>query len=368
MKLIKDLLKGLLPRQRIEQLKWLERRLSLNWTRALARSTLLRRFHYLFFSTAFDREAYAVVVGHLRHQENQAGMEPVNYFLRRAVHRLEKGLIMQPRREVFALDYIADTVDSYAASLTGTVDRDEVCWAHDVLTEYFSATGQHPVISAAREKFGRLEPPLSREESLRRLGMGRVPFAAGTQTPAVDFEAFRELAMRRRSVRWYDGRRVPRDIIDRAVEVAVQSPSACNRQPFRFLIFDDPVSVARASELPMGVAGFNHNFPALVAIVGRLRAYPHVRDRHVIYIDGALAAMSFMFALETQGVSSCSINWPDIPERERAASEMLGLDSDERIVMFMSLGYAAGEGLVPYSQKLSLPEVRRYGSLERLSQ
>ena len=185
MKLVKDFLKGLLPRHRIEQLKRLEKRLSLSWTRVLARSTPLRRFHYLFFSTAFDREAYAVVVGHLRHQENQSGMEPVNYFLRRAVHRLEKGLIMQPRREVFALDYIADTVDSYAASLAGTVDRDEVCWAHDVLTEYFSATGQHPVISAAREKFGLLESPVSREESLRRLGMDRVPFAAGAQAPAV---------------------------------------------------------------------------------------------------------------------------------------------------------------------------------------
>ena len=153
-------------------------------------------------------------------------------------------------------------------------------------------------------------------------------------------------------------------MIDKAVEVAVQSPSACNRQPYRFVVFDDPASVAQASRLPMGVAGFDHNFPAIVAVVGRLRAYPHVRDRHVIYIDGALAAMSFMFALETQGVSSCSINWPDIPEREEAAAKLLKLDPDERIVMFISLGYAADTGLVPYSQKLSLEEARSYMRLE----
>lgn len=368
MKLLKESLKKILPRDSIDKLKLLQKRLSIGWIRVLARSTLLRRLHYLCFSAAFDREAYAVVVGHLRHEENQSGGEPVNYFLRRAVHRLEKGLIMQPRREVFALDYIGDTVDSYAASLSGTVDRDEVCWAHDVLATYFSATGEHPLISAAREKFSRLEAPASRLESLRRQDKGRVPFVAEAQPPAVDYPAFHELAMRRRSVRWYEKRKVPRAIIDQAVAVAVQSPSACNRQPYRFLIFDDPVSVAQASQLPMGVAGFNHNFPAIVAIVGRLRAYPHVRDRHVIYIDGGLAAMSFMFALETQGVSSCSINWPDIPERERAASRVLGLDPDERIVMFVSLGYAASDGLVPYSQKLSLDEVRSYGSLETSGQ
>jgi len=175
----------------------------------------------------------------------------------------------------------------------------------------------------------------------------------------------RQLAMKRRSVRWYQqDRPVPREVIDKAVEVAVQSPSACNRQPYRFVVFDDPASVAQASRLPMGVAGFDHNFPAIVAVVGRLRAYPHVRDRHVIYIDGALAAMSFMFALETQGVSSCSINWPDIPEREEAAAKLLKLDPDERIVMFISLGYAADTGLVPYSQKLSLEEARSYMRLE----
>ncbi|YCH20353.1 nitroreductase family protein [Pseudomonas sp. D1-3] len=365
MKMLKESLKKVLPRDSIDNLKTLQKRLAMGWIRALSRSAMLRRFHYSFFSSAFDREAYAVVVGHLQHEQNLSGAEPVNYFLRRAVHRIEKGLIMQPRRQVFALDYINDTVDSYIASLNGNVDRDEVSWAHDVLAEYFAVTGDHPVLNRAREKFARFERPSGSPETLRHPDAERVPFAVDLSTPSVDFTAMRQLAMKRRSVRWYQqGRPVPREVIDKAVEVAVQSPSACNRQPYRFVVFDDPASVAQASRLPMGVAGFDHNFPAIVAVVGRLRAYPHVRDRHVIYIDGALAAMSFMFTLETQGVSSCSINWPDIPEREEAAARLLKLDPDERIVMFISLGYAADTGLVPYSQKLSLEEARSYMRLE----
>lgn len=367
MKMLKESLKKVLPRDSIDSLKGLQKKFAIGWIRALSRSATLRRFHYSFFSSAFDREAYAVVVGHLQHEENLSGAEPVNYFLRRAVHRIEKGLIMQPRREVFALDYIGDTVDSYIASLNGNVDRDEVSWAHDVLAEYFAVTSEHPVINRAREKFARIERPAGSPSSLRTPDANRVPFVADVSTPSVDYTAMRQLSMKRRSVRWYQDRPVPREVIDKAVEVAVQSPSACNRQPYRFLIFDDAVSVAQASRLPMGVAGFDHNFPAIVAVVGRLRAYPHVRDRHVIYIDGALAAMSFMFALETQGVSSCSINWPDIPEREEAAAKLLKLDPDERIVMFISLGYAADTGLVPYSQKLSLEEARTYGQLETSS-
>lgn len=363
MEKLKVTLKKVLRPDSVRKLKQYQGQLSLAWLRALSRSALLRRIHYAFFSDAFDREARAVVGGHLQHEENQSGAESVNYFLRRAIHRIEKGLIMQPRRDVFAVDYITQTVDSYRDSLAGTVDRDEVSWAHDVLKTYFETAGTHPVIDVARTAFQELPSPYSCASSLRHPDTGRVPFSAYMQMPPVDFESFTALCMRRRSVRWYQDRPVPREVIDNAVAMAVQSPSACNRQPYKFMIFDDAESVAQVSELPMGVAGFSHNFPAMIAVVGRLRAYPHVRDRHVIYIDGALAAMSFMFALETQGVASCSINWPDIPEREDAATKLLRLDADERIVMFISVGYAAEEGLVPYSQKLSLEEARVYSSL-----
>lgn len=363
MEKLKVALKKILPPDSISRLKQMQGQLSLAWLRALSQSSALRRMHYAFFSDAFDREARAVVGGHLQHEENQSGVESVNYFLRRAIHRIEKGLIMQPRRDVFALDYITQTVDSYRDSIAGTVDRDEISWAHDVLKSYFETTSDHPVIKAARAAFEQLPSPYSCASSLRHPDAERIPFTAYVNAPSVDYQAFSELCMRRRSVRWYQDRPVPRDAIDKAVAMAVQSPSACNRQPYKFLIFDDPASVAQVSELPMGVAGFSHNFPAMVAVVGRLRAYPHVRDRHVIYIDGALAAMSFMFALETQGIASCSINWPDIPEREHAATRLLRLEPDERIVMFISVGYAAQEGLVPYSQKLSLDEARVYSSL-----
>lgn len=366
MSTLKKLARQLLPARAIEGLKHSRDKSSAQLIRVLASSGFLRKVYFAFFSDAFDREAKAVVIGHLRHVENRNGAEATNYFLRRAVHRLEKGLIMQPRKAVFALDYIDEAVTAYERSLQGAGDVGEVCWAHDVLTAYFSVTASHPVIDAARVRFEQAGPPPVRCPNLRQDDAELIPFAAGDTRPSVSYEDFHQLAMQRRSVRWYQARPVPRELIDQAILSAVQSPSACNRQPYRFMVFDDPEAIARVSQLPMGVAGFNHNFPAMVAVVGQLRAYPYARDRHVIYIDGALAAMSFMFALQTSGVSSCSINWPDIPEREDAAASMLHLEPDERIVMFISLGYAAEEGMVPFSQKLSLDEARHYVSSESL--
>ena len=113
----------------------------------------------------------------------------------------------------------------------------------------------------------------------------------------------------------------------------------------------------------MGTTGFASNFPCVVVVVGKLRAFPKVRDRHLPYIDGALAVMAFQFALEVQGIGSCCINWPDIPKLERKMAKTLGLSTDERPVMLVSLGYPDPDGQVPYSQKKSLDEIRSYNKL-----
>ena len=54
------------------------------------------------------------------------------------------------------------------------------------------------------------------------------------------------------------------------------------------------------------------------------------------------------------------INWPDIEERERAAVALLRLEPDERILMFIAVGYPDPEGLVASSCKKPLDQIRRY--------
>jgi nitroreductase len=67
--------------------------------------------------------------------------------------------------------------------------------------------------------------------------------------------------------------------------------------------------------------------------------------------------MQFMLALETLGLASCSINWPDMEARERKAAALLQLAPYERIVMLMAVGYPDPAGLVPHSEKKSVEEM-----------
>jgi nitroreductase len=280
--------------------------------------------------------------------------------LRRNTHRLEKGLIMRPRREVFALDYIEETVKAYEAALAAYAAGDgpppeELQWAGDVLREYFAVTASHPKIDPLRKRFQTLPP--APKVCLEPL----VPYRRDLSAPPpVRYEDLVALARRRRSVRWFLPKPVPRELIDKALEVAAQSPSACNRQPFVFRIFDEPELVRHVASIPYGVIGYEHQIPVIVVVVGQLRNFFDARDRHLIHIDGALAAMSFVLALETLGLSSCCINWPDLPDREKKMAELLHLEADERPVMLIALGWPDPEGLVPRSVKKPLRLLRQY--------
>ena len=91
--------------------------------------------------------------------------------------------------------------------------------------------------------------------------------------------------------------------------------------------------------------------PCTMAIIGDLSAYPRERDRHLIYVDGSLAAMQLMLAFETLGLSTCPINWPDIESAEKKIANLLKLKVYERPIMLLSVGYAQDQGGIAFSQK-----------------
>jgi nitroreductase len=227
------------------------------------------------------------------------------------------------------------------------------------LSEYFKVTGSDPLLDKLRERFHALAevPKLSAGAQAAR------PYLRDLEGPLpVEYEAFYKLSKRRRSVRWFKADPVPRELIDKALSAAIEAPSACNRQPFKFHIFDEPELVREISTLPMGTKGYAQNIPTIVVVVGHLHAYFHPRDRHLIYIDSSLASMGFMYALETLGLSSCPINWPDIPSRERKMAKALSLTPDQRPIMLIAVGYPDPEGAVAFSQKHSLDTIRTYNS------
>lgn len=322
------------------------------------KSYFLSSLYYLLFDSSFRREHSSVLSGKVKHIHESKRSKSNYYLLVRNTHRIEKGLIMKPKRAVFGLDYIDETIESFEGVWKAEYlqDNPQMKWFLDVLNEYFTTASIDAHVAKLHERF----KLIIHEQSIGDLVKSIPYFRLEENNSTIQFQEFYKLTRQRRSIRWFLDKKVDRELIDNALLAGIQSPSACNRQPFEFRIFDDPSLVKKVVNLPMGTRGYGHTIPVIIVIVGNLDAYFDERDRHVIYIDASLAAMPFMLALETMGLSSCAINWPDIEEKESKMAELLNLSAHQRPIMCMGVGYADPDGLIAFSEKLPLDKVRKY--------
>lgn len=314
------------------------------------KNRFLASIYYLFLSRQFRREHQAVLAGRAAYQKSLKDVGATSVLLRRNIHRLEKGLIMQPRRNVFAENFIGETVKVYQRAIVqDTLIPDEEKWVTDVLNEYFSVVKDTKIIANARMKFN-----LSVRERNTTKDKKFIPYSFDTlPKSSIEYDDLYKLFSRRRSIRWYKDKEVPIELIEKAVDLATLAPSACNRQPYSFYVSINKSDAVKVAKCAGGTPGWAENIPCTIVIVGDLSAYSKERDRHLIYIDSSLAAMQLMLALETLGLSSCSINWPEVEGPEEKMKKLLNLKPYERPIMLLSVGYGKDKGGVPFSQKKS---------------
>lgn len=176
---------------------------------------------------------------------------------------------------------------------------------------------------------------------------------AGAQA-GFDLEFFTQLANARRSVRSFSTQTVPQDKIVQAAKLAQLSPSACNRQPCRVYLVKDEARKKALLALQNGNRGFGHLIPVLAVITSDSSAFLNASERHEPYLDGGLFSMSFMYALTSQGLATCCLNWCVSPEQDEQLREQLHLiTASEQVLMFMAIGYPESDTLVPRSPRKS---------------
>ncbi len=179
---------------------------------------------------------------------------------------------------------------------------------------------------------------------------------------------FLDLVNRRQSTRKYiPGRRIPREALDRCLEAARLAPSACNSQPWSFVVVDEPAQVRSLAEAACGHAPYAMNkfaldASALVAVTTEkmklaARLGAHFRGVQYSLVDVGSACEHLVLQAAEEGIASCWLGWFD----ESAVKKALGIPRGKKVDLLICLGTAADETLRPKNRK-SLDEIRRYGA------
>lgn len=155
-----------------------------------------------------------------------------------------------------------------------------------------------------------------------------------------------DLIRTRRSVRKYQTTNVPRDIIERCLEAARLAPSACNSQPWSFIVADrEPVRTRLAQAAFSGIYAMNDfaaRAPVLIAVLTERTKFMAAlagQFRGIQYnlVDIGIACAFLSLAAEAEGLGSCFLGWFNEP----GVKNVLGLPRNARIDIMISLGYSA---------------------------
>ncbi len=138
----------------------------------------------------------------------------------------------------------------------------------------------------------------------------------------------------RRSVRAYQEKPVPREVLDRVLDAGRMAPSGNNRQPWKFVVVTGAQMRDRLSEAANGQK-FVASAPVVIAGVGldpeRVMSCGIPADP----VDLAIAIDHMTLAAVEEGLGTC---WIGAFSQEKVC-KVLGIPPEYKVVELLTLGY-----------------------------
>lgn len=162
--------------------------------------------------------------------------------------------------------------------------------------------------------------------------------------------------MTRCSVRQFANEDIDISIIKKAVSLAAKAPSACNRQSARVYMFLDKDKNRQIGQLLEGNTGFDEEVNKYLVITGDMMKFTDGYERNQHMVDASLFAMSLVLALHYYGVGSCILQASERKRLDKKRHELLDIPYNEKIVLFIAIGYYKEEFQVAKSKRKPLDE------------
>jgi nitroreductase len=161
-------------------------------------------------------------------------------------------------------------------------------------------------------------------------------------------EKMLDLILSRQSDRKYSDKPVEKKKIDRIIEAGRMAPSACNAQPWKFIVVDDPglikkIAVACAAKL-LGMNSFVTQAPVLIVIIREKPNFSSkvgatIKNKDYSLIDIGISSGNICLQAKAEGIGSCIIGWFD----EIKLRKILSIPRSKRVELIITLGHSLSE-------------------------
>lgn len=157
-------------------------------------------------------------------------------------------------------------------------------------------------------------------------------------------KSFLELVQKRQSDRAYLDKPVEDEKLNRILEAARLSPSACNAQPWKIIVITDPekrskIADAATSKL-LSMNHFSKQAPLQLVLVEEKANLTSTvggwaQGKHYPHLDLGIVAAHICLAAADEGLGSCMLGWCN----ETKVQKILGIPKQKSVLLVILIGY-----------------------------
>jgi nitroreductase len=156
-----------------------------------------------------------------------------------------------------------------------------------------------------------------------------------------------ELISGRQSDRKYHEKPVEKEKLERIIEAGRIAPSACNAQPWKFIVVNDHALIKKiataASAKLLGMNSFAGQAPVHIIVVREKPNFSSkvggtIKNKDYSLIDIGIASENICMQAEAEGLGSCMLGWFD----EQQLKKILSIPKSRRVELIITIGYPSG--------------------------
>ena len=180
---------------------------------------------------------------------------------------------------------------------------------------------------------------------------------------------FNEIVNNRYSCRSIDTEKpLDREVVEQIIEAGRLAPSACNSQPWKFIVVDQPELIKEVAKTTqsalLGINKFTADAKAFIVIVRESRAFSEkvaqiMKHRDYVPYDIGIVSATMCYKATELGVGSCILGWYDGAKIQ----EILGVPQSKPIELVIALGYPKSDD-VPQKRRKDMEIVLSYNKYE----
>jgi len=273
-------------------------------------------------------------------------------------HSIEKGMLYYNTKPRFAKERIINLITYITENdLISIHDKSQIKITYKIMCKYYE---MHKDLNVSIEDYF---PVNTYKELKKKLNnnydktfQGVVDLTKNKYYQNIN-NNFYDFSKSRKSIRDFTGELINVNHIKKAVELARNAPSVCNRQSSKVYLIKDKVKIQETLKIQGGFTGYTENVVQLLILTVDRNYFYSVGERNQMFIDGGVFLMNLLYSLHYYKIANCPAHWGKTMTEEKDLNKIITIPENEKIICFIPIGIVKDNFRVTLSKRREIEEI-----------